>query len=72
MRKEEWKSGDEGSGQCQHCKTMVKTRYEHRTVRMGGTQVDVPDVLVAVCTVCDHTMKIPRQSFAQLRETGGK
>jgi RNase P subunit RPR2 len=72
MRKGEFKAGDEGSGECSHCKTIVKTRYEHRTVRLRRTKVDVPDLLVAVCTVCDHTVRIPRQSFAQLRETGGK
>lgn len=70
MRKGEWKAGDEGSGYCLSCKDIVKSRYEHRTVRLGRTKIDVPDVLVEVCSSCDHTMRIPRQSFAQLREMG--
>lgn len=70
MRKGEWKAGDEGSGYCQRCKDIVKSKYEHRTVQMGRTQVGVPDVLVEVCTNCDHTIRIPRQSIEQLRETG--
>lgn len=70
MRKAEWKAGDTGSHQCRRCKALVQTRFEHRTVQMTGTQVGVPDVLVAVCTQCDHTVQIPPQSIAQLREAG--
>jgi len=70
MRKVEWKAGDIGSHECPRCKTLVQTRYEHRTVQLGGTQVGVPEVLVAVCTQCDHTVQIPPQSIAQLREVG--
>ena len=70
MRKMEWQTGDTGSHECPRCRTLVQTRYEHRTVQLGGTQLGVPDVLVAVCTQCDHTVQIPRQSIAQLREAG--
>lgn len=70
MKKAEWNAGDMGSNECPRCKTLVRTRYEHRTVQMQGTQIAVPDVLVAVCTQCDHTVNIPRQSIAQLREVG--
>ncbi|HYD52465.1 MAG TPA: hypothetical protein VEA99_07550 [Gemmatimonadaceae bacterium] len=70
MRKTEWQEGDIGSYECPRCKTLVQTRYEYRTVQLGGTQVGVPDVLVAVCLQCDHTVQIPKQSIAQLREFG--
>jgi hypothetical protein len=32
--------------------------------------VVIPDVLVDVCTECDHMISVPRQSVAQLRELG--
>jgi len=70
MKKVEWNEGDTGSHECSRCRTLVQTRYELRTVQMQGTKVAVPDVLVAVCTQCDHTVQIPRQSIAQLREVG--
>jgi hypothetical protein len=66
----DWKAGDAGSAECRRCRKLVRTRYELRTVRMTRTRLHVPDVLVDVCTECDHTISIPRQSLAQLREVG--
>lgn len=65
------KAGDSGANTCRRCAKTVKTRFEYRTVQMARTRISVPDVLVDVCTECDHTVAIPRQSIAQLRETGG-
>jgi hypothetical protein len=70
MMSNDWKAGDAGAAECRRCRKIVRTRYEHRTVRMARTRLHVPEVLVDVCTECDHTISIPRQSLAQLREIG--
>ena len=64
----EWQAGDQGAGFCPHCRDSVQTRFEPRTIQLARTNLRVSDVLVAVCARCDHTVEVPRQSFAQLRE----
>ncbi|HWG51907.1 MAG TPA: hypothetical protein VN677_01270 [Gemmatimonadaceae bacterium] len=49
---------------------MVRTRFEYRTVRLARSRLCVPDLLVDVCTRCDHMISIPPQSVPQLREAG--
>jgi uncharacterized protein YlaI len=66
----DFKAGDASAAMCPHCHKPVATRYEHRTIQLARTRLRVRDVLVPVCTECDHTVAIPRQSFAQLREVG--
>jgi glutaredoxin len=65
-----WKPGDYASRTCPHCKKMVRTRFEHRSVQLSRSRLCVPDVLVDVCTECDHMVGIPPQSVPQLREAG--
>jgi hypothetical protein len=66
----EWREGDRSAETCPRCRSLVQTHFERRTVQMRGTRLHVPAVLVAVCDDCDHTVRIPRQSLAQLREVG--
>jgi hypothetical protein len=49
---------------------MVRTRFELRTVQLAHSRLAVRDVLVDVCTECDHMVSIPPQSLPQLREAG--
>lgn len=65
-----WNAGDYASNICPRCRKLVRTRFEHRTVRLARSRLHVPDVLVDVCTECDHMVSIPPQSVPQLREAG--
>ena len=60
--------GDISSGTCYSCRKPVTTRFETRTVRMDRSRVVYPNVLVSVCTECNETVDMPRQSMAQLLE----
>jgi hypothetical protein len=65
-----WSVGDFASNTCRRCRKMVRTRFEYRTVQLARSRLAVPDVLVDVCTECDHMVSIPPQSVPQLREAG--
>ena len=65
-----FKAGDASAAMCPRCHKPVATRYEHRTIQLARTRLRVRDVLVPVCTECDHTVAIPPQSIAQLRAVG--
>ena len=67
----DFKAGDASAAMCPHCHKPVATRYEHRTIQLARTRLRVRDVLVPVCTECDHTVAIPRQSWAPQRAGGG-
>jgi hypothetical protein len=66
----EWNVGDHGTNKCPRCRTIVRTRFELRTVQLWRTRLRVPDVLVDVCMECDHMISFPQQSMEQLREAG--
>lgn len=57
-----WRTGDECRVICEHCATVVEARFEYRTYAVREPRIDVPDVLVAVCTVCDRIVAVPLQS----------
>ena len=63
-----WKAGDRSRAICHDCRKAVETRFEYRTYSLEQPRVDVPDVLVAVCTECDRTVAIPYQSSPKLNE----
>jgi uncharacterized protein YlaI len=65
-----WKRGDVSFADCPRCNKRVVTRFEHRTVQLTRSRLRVRDVLVDVCSECDHMVSIPAQSVAQLREIG--
>ncbi len=64
-----WRAGDTAANHCRRCRTLVRTRFEYRTVQLRRSRLRVPDVLVDVCTQCGHMVSIPPQSVPQLRET---
>lgn len=70
MRKS-WRAGVRSRGICEHCSAVVDTRFEYRTYPLDEPRVDVPDVLVAVCTGCDRTVAVPFQSSPQLNAARG-
>lgn len=65
-----WKAGDFASQSCPRCKKIVRARFEHRNVQLTRSRLCVPNLLVDVCTECDHMISIPAQSVPQLREAG--
>ena len=65
-----WKAGDTVSAICPHCGDLVTAKYAHRSVRIPRTRLRVRDVLVSECPTCNAMLALPRQSMAQLRETG--
>jgi hypothetical protein len=63
-----WRAGDRSRAICEHCGRVVETRFEYRTYPLGEPRVDVPDVLVAVCSACDRIVAVPYQSSPRLNE----
>lgn len=63
-----WRAGDRSRAICEHCGRVVETRFEYRTYSLDKPRIDVPDVLVAVCTTCDRTVAVPYQSSPRLNE----
>lgn len=64
--KKYWKEGDKSHGVCARCERLVETEFEYRTYSLENPRVDVDDVLVAVCTVCDGVVAVPYQSSPKL------
>jgi hypothetical protein len=63
-----WHEGDISSGNCYACRKQVATRFERRSIRPDRSAVTYPNVLVSVCTECNATVELPRQSVAQFLE----
>jgi RNase P subunit RPR2 len=63
--------GDHTRAICEQC-GVVDARFTVRTYRLVEPRVDVPDVLVAVCTVCDEVVIVPYQSSPALNEARRK
>lgn len=63
-----WRAGDRSRAICEDCRKVVETRFEYRTYSLSKPRVNVPDVLVAVCTECDRIVAIPYQSTPKLNE----
>ena len=68
--KPQWSAGEFATNTCPRCRKIVRSRFEYRTVQLFRTRLRVPNVLVDVCTECDHMISIPPQSVEQLREAG--
>lgn len=63
-----WKEGDRSRAICAGCREVVETRFEYRDYRLDKPRKTVPDVLVAVCTICDQVVAVPFQSSPRLNE----
>jgi RNase P subunit RPR2 len=59
--------GDSTRAICEEC-GVVDARFEMRTYPLSEPRVDVLDVLVAVCTICDRIVAVPYQSSPRLNE----
>lgn len=67
-----WHAGETSEALCEHCDAWRATVFQYRPVRLRKGNVDVPDVLVAVCMTCDRIAAIPQQSAPRLREARKK
>ena len=56
-------AGDRSAAICERCRRRVETRMEFRDYMPPGWTRLVPDVLVAVCVVCDEVVAISHQSM---------
>ncbi len=65
-----WHEGDTSSGICHACRKPVTTRFETRSIKLNRSRITFPDILVSVCTECNETIDLPKQSLAQFRELG--
>jgi hypothetical protein len=63
-----WHQGERSEALCTTCGDWRATEFQYRTFRLEKSRKDVPDVLVAVCTVCDSIAAVPQQSAPKLRE----
>jgi hypothetical protein len=68
--KPQWSVGEFATNTCPRCRKIVRSRFEYRTVQLFRTRLRVANVLVDVCTECDHMISVPPQSVEQLREAG--
>jgi hypothetical protein len=59
------KPGDSTRAICDAC-GVVDARFEMRPYQLSEPPVTVPQVLVAVCTMCDRIVAVPYQSSATL------
>lgn len=69
-----FKEGDKSKAICEHCKEISATTFQVRTAQIqdGNKTLRVPDVLVAVCDMCDKIASVPQQSFAAVAEVKKK
>jgi len=63
-----WDVGDRSEAICPHCRQRAVTSFEIRDVPVVDRRVTVPDVLVAVCSICGEIATIPPQSIPLLKE----
>ncbi|HZK77809.1 MAG TPA: hypothetical protein VFC35_02795 [Gemmatimonadaceae bacterium] len=63
-----WHEGDVAATTCTVCGKQVHARYETRDIRMSRSAITYSNILVGVCSECDSTISLPRQSIAQIRE----
>ena len=64
------KVGDQFTNSCPRCRKLVRSRYMLRNVELARTRLVISDVLVDVCSECDHMISIAPHAMAQLREAG--
>jgi hypothetical protein len=62
--------GDYMSSTCPHCRNLVRSRLEFRSVELARTRLVVRDVKVHVCPDCGHMISFAQESVPQLREAG--
>lgn len=63
-----YREGEFSEGICAHCKALVATRFQVRTVHLHESGIDVPGVLAAVCEECGEIVALPAQSTPRIRE----
>ena len=64
------KIDDQFTNSCPRCRKLVRSRYTLRNVELARTRLVISDVLVDVCSECDHMISIAPHAMPQLREAG--
>lgn len=63
-----YQAGERSVGICEHCKAKVATHFEYRDYTPTGSDVTVPDVLLAMCERCGGVVGVPHQSTPKINE----
>ncbi|MBA4160411.1 MAG: hypothetical protein H0X65_23560 [Gemmatimonadetes bacterium] len=63
-----WREGDRSEAICSACERRVTTTFQLRPYMLRESGIEVPEVLVAVCDVCDRIVAIPAQSTPMPRK----
>jgi hypothetical protein len=61
-----WQEGEASRTICPTCQRRTDVVFRRRTVELKDPDVSIPDVLAAVCCVCDGIAVIPAQSSPRL------
>jgi hypothetical protein len=69
MNRKLYEEGEKSKAICESCKQIVDTTFASRDVPFSEGKVEVKDILVAVCDLCDRVVAIPAQSTPAIRET---
>ena len=62
-----WHQGDHSEAICPTCKGWQGTTFTYRPFLLEKSKVEVPDVLVGVCSACDTTLTVPHQSVPKIK-----
>lgn len=63
-----WHQGEQSEALCPTCKGWRATTFQYLPFLLEKSLIEVPDVLVGVCNVCDETIDLPHQSMPKLKE----
>jgi hypothetical protein len=63
----EFKNGEKSKGICNVC-GLVEIEFKKRDTNVSGLSEYVKDILVGVCSKCDHTVSSPQQSATKVEQ----
>ncbi|MES2178502.1 MAG: hypothetical protein V4550_11640 [Gemmatimonadota bacterium] len=63
-----WHQGEQSEALCPTCKVWRETTFWYRPFLLEKSGIEVPDVLVGVCSECKEAIDLPHQSTPKLKE----
>ena len=64
---EEWKEYDRGAAICSFCEEQVIVVFKRRDLSYPAKNTIINNILVGICTQCDHIISIPQQSVEKIK-----